>query len=213
MPTLRSTKIAVLILTALLSYSTAHAQFPEAGEVFLSFAPNARLSTRNVAPGVPFDLHFLVQVADPDTLSGDLAGIEGGVELGQVLTLLDQEWAGVGLNIGPFFDSGGLNVYNFIVGIGECIPLGPTPTWVGKITLILTADVSDHVLSIGAPHVDSATPSSFNGIGAGYANCANELVLFSTTTQGSSVVLNASSVPVASSSWSTLKSRFGTAGR
>ena len=204
----RIVKIALLLSAVFLFSSSAYAQYPEAGEVFLSFNSHQQISTRTVAPGIPFDLYVLVRVSDPDSLSDHLAGIEGSIELGPKLTWVGQEWAGVGLNLGSVVVPDGVNLYNFIVGTGDCIALGPDPVWVGTVTLVLNELVIDHPLSLGAPHVDASTPSSFNDIGPGYANCDLDLILFSTTAENTGVTLNPSAVPVSDRSWGMFKSGF-----
>jgi hypothetical protein len=208
----------VLVSLGLLCLVASHAAaqpYPVSGNVYLSFHPQVQDSERDVLPGEIFDLYiaFDIPVDGQNPMDG-IVGVEGGVTIPPQLELVETAIWPPAINLGPSFREPDLE--SFIVGLGECIGLGPRHT-IGAMTFRLVADASDVEISVTAPSVGAAAISSFAGLGPGWAvqDCSTgegpELVLFETpgSGPGSRIVVNPSAIPNASTGLTTLKARYG----
>jgi hypothetical protein len=195
---------AILLLTLLVLtlFASSAAAYDTSGQVYLSFAPHSRLSTMHVTPLVPFHVYLLVQIDQEDIL-----GIEGSVDFGTDLIFLGAQWVPQHfLNLTPGLDG---TVYNYIVGLGECVSAsGGAPVELVEFTLMLAGDANDVPLTIDAPHVGSSVPSSFNGQGPGWAGCDYALYLFQPDVASHGVIINPSVVSTSQSSLGALKAGF-----
>lgn len=187
--------------------------YPVSGNVYLSFSPTSRVSSQAVTPLIPFELYITVDIpADPTNPSHGVAGVEGGIAFPPSVELMSIAYAPPALDIGWNFSEPELE--SFIVGLGQCIPLG-SPFVVGTVTARLLLDESDVEIAVDAPSVGAAAVSSFAGIGPGWAqfDCDGagdpELVLFEPpTTSTSNVIVNPSVVQSRGSSFAQLKALY-----
>ncbi|RKZ11496.1 hypothetical protein DRQ53_15950 [bacterium] len=211
----RSILAATVPMLVLLIAAPAVAQlYPSSGQVYLSFHPHVQQSTREVLPGETFQLWIAVDIpvnsANPQI---GIVGVEGGVSLPPSLELVETAFQPPAINVGASYREPGLE--SFVVGLGECVSLGPRRT-LGSMTLRLVTPGSDIEIDVTAPAVGAAAVSSFAGIGPGWAaqDCMSsdgfELLLFDApVAQSGTIVVNPVSVPTDTTGFSLIKSRFG----
>jgi hypothetical protein len=202
-----------LLLAISLAVPAGAKSFPESGHVYLSFDPHRQVSTLAVLPGEPFQLWITVDIPRvPGNPKLGIVGVEGGIALPPSVEFLEIEFPAPALNLGATFREPGLET--FVVGLGECVPLG-IPNTVGVLTLQLVTPGSDIEIGVAAPAVGAAAVSSFAGIGPGWASMdcdlggSIDLVLFEVSSgPTSNVVLNSTAVPTETMGWSGLKAQF-----
>lgn len=205
---------SILILNVVLLTGQAVAQeYPESGEIYLSFESNRHVPTRNVAPGEQFELWMLVDIPnDPADPGIGVVGVEGAIELPPQTELIEAAVLPPAINLGTSYREPGLET--FVVGLGECVDAGPLIP-VGYVTLRLTEAGQDIEIQVTAPAVQASPVSSFAGIGPGWAaqDCREpgemDLVLFAETTgPRRSVIINSSAVPVKPGGLTAIKARY-----
>ena len=202
-----------LLIAVTLAVPACAQSFPESGQVYLSFDPHRQVSTLDVLPGEPFQLWIAVDIPRvPGSPNVGIVGVEGGIALPPSVEFLNIEFPAPALNLGARFREPGLET--FVVGLGECVPLG-IPNTVGVLTLQLVTSGSDIEIGVAAPAVGAAAVSSFAGVGPGWASqdCDSgglmDLVLFEVSAgPTSNVVLNSTAVPTETMGWSGLKAQF-----
>ena len=205
------------LITASIAVAPARAQddpYPRAGQIYLSFHPEVQVSTRDVTPGEEFQLWISVDIPiDPQAPQQGIVGVEGGVALPPSLEFVEIAFGSSAVNVGPSFREPGLE--SFIVGLGECLSLGPRHA-LGVMTLRLAEAGSDIEISVTAPSVGAAAVSSFAGIGPGWADrdCPEGgevgLILFEAPVgPGHTLIVNSTAVPTDRTGFSALKARYG----
>jgi len=210
----KSLALGLLVLGVFLIAAPAFAQeYPLRGQIYLSFDPGGRVATQDVAPGEVFQLWVIVDIpslsATPEV---GIAGIEGSIAFPPTLDVQSFVFLPTAIDLGPGIPEP--DRVNFIVGFGQCRPLGG-PDVLGVASAELLEDASNVEISITAPSVGAASISSFGGDGPGWAafQCdpfeSAGLYLFDRPTAvTSSIVVNPTPVPVDQGSFARLKALY-----
>ena len=204
---------STLLLLCLFALPSLAQTYPSSGQIYLSFSEHRHVRTLDVTPGVPFQLWITVDIpVDSQSPAVGVAGIEGAVALPPSVEFVSIAFPPPAISLGADFREPGLET--FIVGLGECLRLGPART-IGVLTLKLLTPEVDVEIGMTAPAVQAAALSSFAGIGPGWAamDCGAggnmELVLFAESAAPfQNVVLNSTAVPVEATGLTALKSRY-----
>jgi hypothetical protein len=203
---------SILLLLCAFALPVFAQTYPSSGQIYLSFSEHRHVQSLDVTPGVPFQLWIRVEIpVVSESPEVGVAGIEGAVAFPPSVEFMSIEFPPPAVSLGASVREPGLET--FIVGLGECLQLGPAQT-IGVLTLRLLTPEVDVEIGVTAPAVQAAAISSFAGIGPGWAawDCGQgdiELVLFDDSAGlFQNVVLNSTAVPVESNGFTALKSRY-----
>jgi hypothetical protein len=206
--------LGLLLLGGLFVSQLASAQeYPFSGQIYLSFDPDARVATRDVAPGETFQLWLIADIpvfpADPGV---GIAGVEGSIAFPPSLEVFSLLFVPGSIDLGPGIPEP--DRVNFIVGLGACHTLGG-PDVLGVASAQLLEGASNLEISVTAPSVGAASISSFGGDGPGWAAFRCEpfesagLYLFERPTPvTSSIIVNPTPVSTRLTSFSRVKALY-----
>jgi hypothetical protein len=193
--------LGLLLLLLPAAASQAEEPYPVAGQIYLSFQPDARVQNLQIQADTPFDFYLIVDV---DLAGGDpylLAAIEGSLTFSTEIFLSSIEWSGgqwvaAGVGLAP-------GSYDFMAAPAGCLELEDGPNAICAFHGVLLEDASNLFVGVGPGFA-----SSFGGLGPGWVTCGDLVgYLFEPNGVQRSLSINGPTA-IESSSWAQVKALY-----